>query len=587
MADVGLDGLADLGLPVGVAVDRAADLLAELFDAGVQQLVKALLPCWGTGRRTCASRCGRAGRCRRRCWRGIRVRRSRPRGRRAAAAGTDRCRSARSESRRQRRSSPRRLLATVNPCQRLVPDGTVPDRIVVRRGTAATLGVHHHEHRRSARGRAHVRHHVAPGPADSKSSAGLDVCVIPAPIRAPDGAPLRRRLLAATCRSTARWWWWPTRSWPNRSSPPALTMLGNIQPNLSRLLGSGSVFALDRDDHRQRRRLLAPPFHGKSIKNYETIIEEETLREIATWPEGDTVRHAAVDDAHHPQRDPARGLRRRGRRTRRAAPNHPAVGHAGLAAGDAAQTAADLRPLHAVGSARGMAGALRRDRRQAHRRRTRRPVLRGPHRRAGADAAQHLRRRLGDVARRHRRRAAHPAGRRPRDHRLGAGLDVRAGQPAPGGADRRWPRRPTPTTTSCGRRRSSRPSAAERLSTPSAATSTPRCTSSASGRSRRVTPSSSASRGCTATPSCSPTRSGSTRSASSGPSRPASPGSPSVAVPDAASAPCSPTWRWTSYCERCCATSRSRPPARPDEKLHARGVAYTPKDGGKIVVRRR
>jgi len=63
-------------------------------------------------------------------------------------------------------------------------------------------------------------------------------------------------------------------------------VLGNIQPNLSRLLGSGSVFALDGDDHRQRRRLLAPPFHGKSIKNYENIIEEETLREIAGWPEG-------------------------------------------------------------------------------------------------------------------------------------------------------------------------------------------------------------------------------------------------------------------------------------------------------------
>lgn len=62
--------------------------------------------------------------------------------------------------------------------------------------------------------------------------------------------------------------------------------LGNVQPNLSRLLGSGSVFALDGDDHRRRRRLLAPPFHGKSIKNYENIIEEETLREVAGWPEG-------------------------------------------------------------------------------------------------------------------------------------------------------------------------------------------------------------------------------------------------------------------------------------------------------------
>jgi cytochrome P450 family 138 len=62
--------------------------------------------------------------------------------------------------------------------------------------------------------------------------------------------------------------------------------LGNIQPNLSRLFGSGSVFALDGDDHRRRRRLLAPPFHGKSMKNYERIIEEETLRETAGWPEG-------------------------------------------------------------------------------------------------------------------------------------------------------------------------------------------------------------------------------------------------------------------------------------------------------------
>ena len=62
--------------------------------------------------------------------------------------------------------------------------------------------------------------------------------------------------------------------------------LGNIQPNLSRLFGSGSVFALDGDEHRQRRRLLAPPFHGKSVKNFETIIEEETLRETANWPEG-------------------------------------------------------------------------------------------------------------------------------------------------------------------------------------------------------------------------------------------------------------------------------------------------------------
>ncbi len=78
-------------------------------------------------------------------------------------------------------------------------------------------------------------------------------------------------------------------------SDPALTkqifttspeVLYNIQPNLSRLLGPGSVFALDGVEHRVRRKLLTPPFHGKSIKGYEQIVEEETLRQIATWPEG-------------------------------------------------------------------------------------------------------------------------------------------------------------------------------------------------------------------------------------------------------------------------------------------------------------
>jgi cytochrome P450 family 138 len=62
--------------------------------------------------------------------------------------------------------------------------------------------------------------------------------------------------------------------------------LGNLQPNLSRVFGPGSVFALEGADHRRRRKLLTPPFHGKSIKNYEAIVEEETLRETASWPEG-------------------------------------------------------------------------------------------------------------------------------------------------------------------------------------------------------------------------------------------------------------------------------------------------------------
>lgn len=62
--------------------------------------------------------------------------------------------------------------------------------------------------------------------------------------------------------------------------------LGNIQPNLSRILGEGSVFALDGAAHRRRRNLLSPPFHGKRVKAYEQIIVEETMAEMATWPVG-------------------------------------------------------------------------------------------------------------------------------------------------------------------------------------------------------------------------------------------------------------------------------------------------------------
>ena len=55
-------------------------------------------------------------------------------------------------------------------------------------------------------------------------------------------------------------------------------VLHNIQPNLSRILGAGSVFGLEGTAHRQRRKLLTPPFHGKNIKAYEHIVEEETRR---------------------------------------------------------------------------------------------------------------------------------------------------------------------------------------------------------------------------------------------------------------------------------------------------------------------
>ncbi len=64
----------------------------------------------------------------------------------------------------------------------------------------------------------------------------------------------------------------------------------NVQPNLSNLFGPGSIFGLDGSRHRDRRRLLAPALHGRSLKNYEKVIEDETLRESANWPENNEFR---------------------------------------------------------------------------------------------------------------------------------------------------------------------------------------------------------------------------------------------------------------------------------------------------------
>lgn len=54
--------------------------------------------------------------------------------------------------------------------------------------------------------------------------------------------------------------------------------------NLGQVLGPGSTFSLDGDEHRERRKLLVPPFHGKRMAGYEAIVEEEVMRGIATWP---------------------------------------------------------------------------------------------------------------------------------------------------------------------------------------------------------------------------------------------------------------------------------------------------------------
>lgn len=66
----------------------------------------------------------------------------------------------------------------------------------------------------------------------------------------------------------------------------ASTDLVERATNLGEVLGPGSTFSLDGDEHRARRKLLVPPFHGKRMHSYEAVVEEEVMREVATWPEG-------------------------------------------------------------------------------------------------------------------------------------------------------------------------------------------------------------------------------------------------------------------------------------------------------------
>ncbi|QFZ19102.1 cytochrome P450 [Saccharothrix syringae] len=60
----------------------------------------------------------------------------------------------------------------------------------------------------------------------------------------------------------------------------------NIEPNLGRVLGPGSVFALVGEEHRRQRKLLVPPFHGRRLAAFEGIVEQEAVREFASWPQG-------------------------------------------------------------------------------------------------------------------------------------------------------------------------------------------------------------------------------------------------------------------------------------------------------------
>ncbi len=53
-------------------------------------------------------------------------------------------------------------------------------------------------------------------------------------------------------------------------------------------LGPHSVLTLDDEPHMRQRKLLLPPFHGESVRRYGELIREVTVKEMESWPVGES-----------------------------------------------------------------------------------------------------------------------------------------------------------------------------------------------------------------------------------------------------------------------------------------------------------
>jgi cytochrome P450 len=54
-------------------------------------------------------------------------------------------------------------------------------------------------------------------------------------------------------------------------------------------LGEHSLLTLDEDRHLSQRKLLLPPFHGESVRQYVEVMAQAAEREVASWPVGEEI----------------------------------------------------------------------------------------------------------------------------------------------------------------------------------------------------------------------------------------------------------------------------------------------------------
>ena len=67
---------------------------------------------------------------------------------------------------------------------------------------------------------------------------------------------------------------------------PEVFRAGEANQFMEPTLGPRSVLLLDGADHLRMRKLMLPPFHGRSVTRYRDVIADIAARELETWPIG-------------------------------------------------------------------------------------------------------------------------------------------------------------------------------------------------------------------------------------------------------------------------------------------------------------
>ncbi|MEV6766774.1 cytochrome P450 [Streptomyces sp. NPDC051105] len=69
-------------------------------------------------------------------------------------------------------------------------------------------------------------------------------------------------------------------------APADVLHTGTGSSTIEKFTGQSGLAWLDEDEHKVRRKLLMPSFHGKALQRVGTSIDEMAVREVALWPRG-------------------------------------------------------------------------------------------------------------------------------------------------------------------------------------------------------------------------------------------------------------------------------------------------------------